>query len=425
MSSISDGIITALQCLWLRTDLARGVLGYLAATQASEVIPAQDAEPGKILHETRNGEMAVLGEMPFGRYYGSVDSTPLFVLLAGAYYKRTADRPFAKTIWPHVEAALAWIDRYGDRDGDGFVEYQRRAADGLIHQGWKDSDDAVSHADGTPPSGPIALCEVQGYVYAARRAGAVLAAALGMPDRATELERQAEALRERFEATFWCDDLGTYALALDGDKRPCRILASNAGHCLFSGIASPDRAARVAHGLLSPAFFSGWGIRTLAATEVRYNPMAYHNGTDWPHDTALIAYGASRYGLQDLAVRGVGRAFRSRHLLRPEPDAGVVLRVRPGTRRGPGPVPGGVRPHAWAAGSVFLLLQACLGLGVSGVERQVWFHQPQLAPFVPELRFTNLEVAGATVDLHLVRHGDDVGVNVLRRVGDLSLVVAK
>ena len=180
--------------------------------------------------------------MPFGRYYGSVDATPLFVLLAGAYYERTADRPFAESIWPNVEAALAWIDDFGDRDGDGFVEYERRAADGLIHQGWKDSDDAVSHADGTLATGPIALCEVQSYVYAARRAGAVLAAALGMPDRASALERQAEELRERFEAAFWCDDLGTYALALDGEKRPCRVRASNAGQCLFGGIASPDRA---------------------------------------------------------------------------------------------------------------------------------------------------------------------------------------
>ena len=262
------------------------------------MIPEQDAEPGKILHETRNGEMAVLGEMPFGRYYGSVDATPLFVLLAGAYYERTADRAFAAAIWPHVEAALGWIDRDGDRDGDGFVEYERRAADGLIHQGWKDSDDAVSHADGTPASGPIALCEVQAYVYAARRAGAVLAAALGMPDRAAELERQAGRLRERFEAAFWCDDLGTYALALDGDKRPCRVRTSNAGHCLFGGIAAPDRAARVARGLMAPELFSGWGIRTLAATEVRYNPMSYHNGTVWPHDNALIAFGAARYGLQ-------------------------------------------------------------------------------------------------------------------------------
>jgi glycogen debranching enzyme len=389
------------------------------------VIPAQDAEPGKILHETRSGEMATLGEMPFGRYYGSVDATPLFVLLAGVYYERTADRPFAEAIWPHVEAALGWIDRDGDRDGDGFVEYERRAADGLIHQGWKDSDDAVAHADGTPANGPIALCEVQGYVYAARRAGALLAAALGMPDRAAALERQAEALRERFEAAFWCEDLGTYALALDGDKRLCRVRSSNAGHCLFGGIAAPDRAARVARGLMAPEFFSGWGIRTLAATEARYNPMAYHNGAVWPHDNALIAYGASRYGLRDLSVRALAGLFASGTYfdLNRMPELFCGFDRQPG--EGPVPYPVACAPQAWAAGSVFLLLQACLGLGVSAVERQVWFHQPQLTSFVPELRITNLEVAGASVDLHLVRHGDDVGVNVLRRVGDLSVVVAK
>ncbi len=294
-----DGIITALQCLSFRPELARGVLGYLAGTQATELIPSQDAEPGKVLHETRNGEMAALGEMPFGRYYGSVDATPLFVLLAGAYYERTGDRGFASSIWPNVLAALAWIDDFGDRDGDGFVEYERRAPDGLIHQGWKDSDDAVSHADGSLAAGPIALCEVQSYVYAARRAGAVLAAALGFDDRVSALETQAEEIRDRFEAAFWCDDLGTYALALDGEKRPCRVRTSNAGQCLFGGIASLERASRVTRGLAASELFSGWGIRTLGATEARFNPMGYHNGAVWPHDNSLIAFGASRYGLKD------------------------------------------------------------------------------------------------------------------------------
>jgi glycogen debranching enzyme len=420
-----DGIITALECLALRPELARGVLNYLGSTQATEIIAAQDAEPGKVLHETRNGEMAALGEMPFGRYYGSVDATPLFVLLAGAYYERTADRSFAESIWPNVEAALAWIDNFGDRDGDGFVEYERQAANGLIHQGWKDSDDAVSHADGTLARGPIALCEVQSYVYAARRAGAVLAEALGKPDRAASLDSQAERLRERFEEVFWCDDLGTYALALDGEKRPCRIRASNAGQCLFGGIASPDRAARVVRGLAGSELFCGWGVRTLAATEVRFNPMGYHNGAVWPHDNALIGYGAARYGLKDFAVAVMAGLFAAATYfdLNRMPELFCGFDREPG--EGPVPYPVACAPQAWAAGSVLLLLEGCLGLSVRGVERQIWFHQPRLPSFVPELRITNLEVAGAGVDLLLVRHGDDVGVNVLRRHGDVSVVVAK
>ena len=274
-----DGVITALQTLWLNPDIAHGVLMYLAATQADAVIPEQDAEPGKVLHETRRGEMAALKEIPFGRYYGSVDSTPLFVVLAGAYYERTADRAFAAAIWPHVERALKWIDAFGDRDGDGFVEYFRATPEGLAQQGWKDSHDSVFHADGALARGPIALCEVQGYVYAAKRAAARLAVALNDANTADELARQAEALRKRFEEAFWCEDLGTYALALDGEKRPCKVRTSNPGHCLFTGIVSPDRARRVAENLLSPRSFSGWGVRTVAEGEARYNPMSYHNGS--------------------------------------------------------------------------------------------------------------------------------------------------
>jgi glycogen debranching enzyme len=420
-----DGLITALECLWLRPELARGVLAYLAATQATEVIPAQDAEPGKVLHETRSGEMAVLGEMPFGRYYGSVDATPLFVLLAGAYYERTGDKRFAESLWPNVEAALGWIDDFGDRDGDGFVEYERRTADGLVHQGWKDSDNAVSNADGSLASGPIALCEVQSYVYAARRAGALLATAVGRPDRAAVLERQAKGLRQRFEAVFWCEELGTYALAVDGEKRPCRVRSSNAGHCLFGGIASAERAERIVRDLASSDCFTGWGIRTLAATEARFNPMGYHQGTVWPHDNALIAYGAARYGRKEFTIAVLTGLFEAASYfdLNRMPELFCGFDREPG--EGPVPYPVACAPQAWSSGAVFLLLQGCLGLGVSGVERQIWFHQPRLPSFVPELRITNLEVAGAAVDLLLVRHGDDVGVNVLRRAGDVSVVVAK
>jgi glycogen debranching enzyme len=420
-----DGIITALECLWLRPGLARGVLAYLAATQATDFIPEQDAEPGKILHETRNGEMATLKEMPFGRYYGSVDATPWFVLLASAYYERTGDRAFIERLWPHVEAALQWIDRFGDRDGDGFVEYHRQAVDGLLHQGWKDSDDAVFHADGAPAQGPIALCEVQGYVFAARRGAAVLAAVLGHRARAAQLTRQAESLREQFEKAYWCEELSTYGLALDGDKRLCRVRASNAGQCLFTGIASPEGAQRAAQTLLARESFSGWGIRTVASTEARYNPMSYHNGSVWPHDNALIAWGLARHGMAAKALQIWSGLFEAGMYfdLHRMPELFCGFDQEPG--EGPVLYPVACAPQAWSAASVFLLLQACLGLEINGFEARIVFSRPCLPATLGELRIHNLEVAGVSVDLLLVRHEHDVGVTVLRRDGNVQIMVVK
>ena len=300
-----DGIITALQTLWLNPAMAKGVLECLASSQADGVDDVTEAEPGKILHEMRCGEMAALGEVPFGRYYGSVDSTPLFVMLARAYYERTGDAKFIRHLWPHLERALEWIDdclatRMATALSSSTADEPSK---GLVQQGWKDSNDSIFHADGNIAQAPIALCEVQGYVYAAKLAAAYLGRFAGKAERAAELEVQAETLRARFEEQFWCEELATYALALDGNKKPCRVRTSNAGHCLYAGIASPERAQLLAGTLFQPESFSGWGVRTVAVGESRYNPLSYHNGSIWPHDNSLVASGLAKYGHKEQAGR--------------------------------------------------------------------------------------------------------------------------
>jgi glycogen debranching enzyme len=418
-----DGIITALQTLWLDPRIARGVLSRLAHFQARATDPASDAEPGKIVHEMRAGEMAALGEVPFRLYYGTVDATPLFVVLAGLYVERTADYATLHALWPAIEAALAWIDGPGDRDHDGFVEYFRATETGLANQGWKDSFDAVFHADGRLAEGPIALAEVQGYVFAAKRLAARCAAYLGHHDRARELDRQAEQLAERFDAAFWCPELGMYALALDGNKQPCRVSTSNAGQVLFTGIAKPERAREIGARLIGPDFFSGWGVRTVSRREPRYNPMSYHNGSVWPHDNALVALGLGRCGMKGAVERIFTGLFDTATYmdLRRLPELFCGFQRTP--NRGPTLYPVACSPQAWAAPVFFTLLESLLGLEIDPIARAIRFRDPQLPSFIEQVILRNLSVKDASVDLAIHRHAGDVSLRILKIEGNVGVSV--
>lgn len=402
-----DAIITALQTLWLDTTLARGVLTFLAANQAQETSSFRDSEPGKIMHETRKGEMTALKELPFGLYYGGVDTTPLFIVLAGAYADRTGDLAFIRTLWPALKAAMAWIESVMDSSEHGFLVYQRGEGTGLTNQGWKDSSDSVFHADGRFPRGPIALVEVQGYAFVALRAMADLASRQGDSDSALRWQQRSEAIRSALEARFWMEEEGFYGIALDGDGELCRIRASNAGHLLFAGLPSEARAARISEQLLSPPFNTGWGIRTLAPGQARFNPMSYHDGSVWPHDTAICTAGLSRYGEREGVVRLLNEMF----------EAAVHFEMRLpelfcGFPRAPGEAPVGYPvaclPQAWAAGSIFMMLQACLGLRIDGWGGQIHIERPRLPVGIDHLSVRGLEIRGDRLNINFHRIDDRV-----------------
>jgi glycogen debranching enzyme len=402
-----DAIITAWQVLWIEPSLARGVLSYLAEHQAVEVSAFRDSAPGKIMHETRKGEMTALGELPFGRYYGGVDTTPLFVGLACAYAARTGDTAFVETLWPALVGAIGWIEHFGDSDGDGLIDYARGADTGLSNQNWKDSEDSVFHADGRFPDGPIAVVEVQGYAFAAFNGMADLAKRRGEIDQADRWRARAETLRQTVEDRFWIEDLGFYAMAIDGHGKPCRVRGSNPGHLLFSGLPSPERARKVIDTLLSSAFHNGWGVRTLAAGETRFNPMSYHNGSVWPHDTAFCAMGMARYGERDGVVRVLSGLFETAahyEMRLPELFCGFPRAA------GEPPVayPVACLPQAWAAGSAFMMLQACLGLTVDGWRGEVNISNPRLPIGIDRLGVHGLSVGDKIADIDFERAGQNV-----------------
>jgi glycogen debranching enzyme len=418
-----DSIITSLQLLPVRPQVARDTLAVLARLQATAVDDWRDAEPGKILHELRTGELALANEIPHTPYYGSVDSTPLFLVLLSEYERWTADMELVERLWPAAVAALGWVDHFGDPDGDGFVEYHRRSGRGLHNQGWKDSADAIRFADGRLAEGPIALVEVQGYVYQGRKGMARLARRRGDEALATRLEAEAEQLRARFEERFWLEDIGTYGLALDGEKRIVDSVTSNAGHVLWSGLASPDRAARVASSLLGPDMFSGWGIRTLSAGMAGYNPISYHIGSVWPHDNAICAAGLWHYGFHEQASRVAGALLEATQYFRdarlPELFCGFDRVSSPY----PVPYPVACSPQAWASGATFQLLVAMLGLIPDAASHELELRDPMLPAWLPDVRLENLVVGDAVVDLLIRRNEGSTGVEVLRRSGELDVVV--
>ena len=418
-----DSIIAALETVAFIPSLAVATLQVLARLQATVDDPWHDAEPGKILHEMRTGEMARAGETPHDAYYGSIDSTPLWLILLGETFAWTGDEALLDKLWPNALAALHWIDASGDLDGDGFVEYQRRSRLGLLNQGWKDSGDAIRHLDGTPAEGPIALSEVQGYVFAARRAMARLARHRGEVELATRLDQAADDLQARFDAAFWLPDARFYAIALDGHKRPVASIASNAGQALWTGIVPPERAARVAERLLEPDMFSGWGVRTYAAGQKGYNPVGYHTGSIWPHDNALIAAGLKMTGSADGANLLAGRLIEAAQwfpdLRLPELFCGFA-RNEVGA---PVAYPVACSPQAWSAASPFFLIHTMLGLRADATGRRLELMRPTLPDWLAKLTIMGLPVGDDSVDLLFHRWRGRTSAELLGRRGSIEVII--
>jgi glycogen debranching enzyme len=405
-----DTLITSLQTLWVGPGLSRGALHLLGALQGTQVDDFRDEEPGKIMHEVRSGELTLLGEQPHSPYYGTADATPLWLILLSEYWRFTGDDAFVRARWHNVLAALAWIDRYGDRDGDGYVEYETRSSQGLGNQCWKDSWDGVQFADGSIPHLPIATAEIQGYVYDAKLRVAELARRLAPGDElAQRVEDEAVALRKRFNEDFWSDERGGfYVVGLDGDKRRIDSLTSNIGHLLWSGIVPEERARLVADQLMSDLLFSGWGVRTLSTEDRGYNPIGYHVGTIWPHDNAIAALGLARSGFRDeanrIALAQLEAASFTGHRL-PEAFAGFERWIS----RFPVPYPTACSPQAWATGAPFVFIQAMLGLDARDGELRL---DPSVPAEIGRIVIRRLHALGCDWDVEAAGN-----VGEIRRAG--------
>ena len=420
-----DSLLTAFSVLPFYPQLAAGILRTLASLQGVEVNDARDEQPGKIIHELRACEMANTGEVPFGRYYGSIDSTPLFLWLLGRYVNATGDLKLARELWTNVERALGWIADFGDRDGDGYIEYKRETPRGLANQGWKDSLDAISHADGTLAEPPIALAEVQGYVYAAYVSLAEIAGRLDRVNMSSLLRDKASALKTRFDRDFWLKQEGMIALALDGSKKPCRVMASNGAHCLAAGLVTGRRAALLSQRLLADDMFSGWGIRTLSERERRYNPMSYHNGSVWPHDNAMTAWGLACTGRTEGAAKIMTGLFDAAAGLNNESLPELFCGFAREPNLGPVPYPVACHPQAWSAASVFLLLQSILGMQVYGAERRLVMRSPVIPEWLEWVKFDNLRVGKSQLSFIARRGRSGASIEVLEKDGPASVEVHK
>jgi glycogen debranching enzyme len=418
-----DALIASHQLLMVNPEPARNTLLFLAERQGTKEDPWRDEEPGRILHEVRRGELAGAGLIPHTPYYGTVDATPLWLIVFAQHFRWTGDLEFAKELLPAAQAALDWIDRYGDRDGDGFVEYLSRSPQGMRNQGWKDSGDSVVHADGRLAEPPIALAEVQAYVYMAKLRVADVFEAVGEPDRADALRGEAEVLRRRFNDVFWMDDENFFAGALDRDKRQVRTIVSNPGHGLYCDIVDTDKAAHLARRLLAPDMFSGWGIRTMSKSAAAYNPMSYHNGTVWPHDNAFIAAGLKRYAFvketNRVATAMFDAAIYADYMRLPELFCGFTRR----TPNRPVSYPVACSPQAWAAGAPYLILQAMLGISARAHENLLTVNKPHLPPWLNTVELRGIQIGDSKISLVFRREGEITGFSLLSREGDVRVIM--